>query len=81
MSMLPFNIRLFAENLQNPTISLTKMSCPRMIFVYPCMQQKEAIPKKGHFQFFLDPKGALLQHELKSYFAFSLSFFSCMIHW
>ena len=33
MSMLPFNIRLFAENLQNPTISLTKMSCPRMIFV------------------------------------------------
>lgn len=41
----------------------------------------EAIPKKGHFQFFLDPKGALLQHKLKSYFAFSLSFFSCMIHW
>lgn len=41
----------------------------------------EAIPKKGHFQFFLDPKGALLQHKLKSYFAFSLSFFSCTIHW
>ena len=41
MSMLPFNIRLLAENLQNPTISLTKMSCPRMIFVYPCMQQTE----------------------------------------
>lgn len=40
MSMLPFNIRLFAENLQNPTISLTKMSCPRMIlFIHACNRQ------------------------------------------
>lgn len=32
MSMLPFNIRLFAENLHNPTISLTKNVVPENDF-------------------------------------------------